>query len=364
MDTNPTQRNYGIDLLRLVAALYVIILHTLNQGGLFSATDPYSYQNYTCRLLLIFSFCSVNIFGIISGYVGYNFCERKFSISGYLSLWMDVVFYGVALTLIAMYMLPDIVTSSTLLTMISPVTNDLYWYFTAYTMVYFLSPFLNRMIHYSSEKELNYLFILICFIIVPIEYAYGIFMTFNGFTAIWLILLYLIGAIMKKNRIGSRIHPIMAAFSIILINTGLLYLNMKCPEITILNLHLNFDIAYNQTYVSPFFVATSILHVALFSKIRTNTFMRKIIAFAAPASFAVYIVNVQECVWLYYMKDRFVSLSASSPAGIIIRTLGFSFLFVLTVVFADFCKRKLFHFLKIDIGLRKLAKVCQKSNIC
>ena len=49
------QRNYGIDFLKLIAAFFVIVLHTINQGGVYAATTQDSYQNYLCKLLLILS---------------------------------------------------------------------------------------------------------------------------------------------------------------------------------------------------------------------------------------------------------------------------------------------------------------------
>ena len=51
-----SQRNHGIDLLRLVAAFYIVIMHTINQGGILSAVSPLSYQDLMCRVLLLLSY--------------------------------------------------------------------------------------------------------------------------------------------------------------------------------------------------------------------------------------------------------------------------------------------------------------------
>ncbi len=115
-----------------------------------------------------------------------------------------------------------------------------------------------------------------------------------------------------------------------------------------------------ETYISPFFLAAAILHVLVFAKMHIPICIQKIISFAAPAAFAVYIVNVQECIWVYFMKDRFIHWSAGSPAGIIVRTCSFALLFILAVVLSDFCKRRLFHFLKISHCLQKLENALRK----
>ena len=303
--TQSTKRNYGIDLLRLVAAFYVIILHTLLQGGLFSATVLNSYQNTVCHMLLIFSFCAVNIFGIISGYVGYREGARKFSFTGYLSLWIDVVFYGVILTLIFMYLRPNNVVAANLLRSLFPVTKHLYWYFSAYTLVYFLAPFLNRMVSGCSDRALKYLFFLICAVIVPLEFVGDCFSIGRGYTSLWLILLYIIGAIMKKTGLGSNIRPLAALLSIIAINACLFFLVTKYPQVIFLNFAVTFSYELRETYVSPVFVGSAILYVILFSQIHINSFARKIITFAAPAAFYVYIINVPEHVWFFFMNNRF-----------------------------------------------------------
>ena len=118
-----SQRNYGIDLLRLVAAFYVIILHTINQGGIYEATADYSYQNLISRMLLIVSYCAVNIFGLISGYVGYREPLKKTSYAGYLPLWLTVVFYGVMYAGVYMILLPGTFTYKEIIKAALPVTR-------------------------------------------------------------------------------------------------------------------------------------------------------------------------------------------------------------------------------------------------
>ena len=65
-------RNYGIDLLRILSMVFVIVLHSLGQGGILSASVSQSSQYKAAWLLEIIAFCAVDIFGLISGYVSYN----------------------------------------------------------------------------------------------------------------------------------------------------------------------------------------------------------------------------------------------------------------------------------------------------
>ena len=72
---NTRERNYGIDLMRIVSMVYVLVLHTLGQGGMISSAVTGSKQEMIIWALEIWAFCAVDIFALISGYVGY--CGRE-----------------------------------------------------------------------------------------------------------------------------------------------------------------------------------------------------------------------------------------------------------------------------------------------
>lgn len=354
-----SQRNYGIDLLRLVAAFYVIILHTINKGGIYHTTLPFSFQNYACDLLLIGSYCAVNIFGIISGYVGYREKQTKLSYSGYLPLWLTVVFYSVIITVVYMCIRPVAVTREDLIISLFPVSKNLYWYFSAYTLVFFLAPFLNRMVCQSTDGELKLLFLLICCVVAMIEYLGQSFSMENGYSAIWLLLLYLVGAIMKKTGIGSRLPALAAAILIILLDLCLFLLSIRTPHKQIFIFSFCFEI--QSSYITPFYLASAILHVLLFSRLKFSAPGQRIIGFAAPAAFSVYIVNTQRSFWNYFMNNRFASWAVSSSMGMIAKIIGFSLGFVLAVVFLDYFRQKLFQLLGVKYWVQRLSHVFRKE---
>ena len=355
-----SQRNYGIDLLRLVAAFYVIVLHTMNQGGIYKATADFSYSNFFARLLMIFSFCAVNIFGIISGYVGYREPLKKTSYEGYLPLWLTVVFYGLVFAAAYLILSPGVVTKQDLINVFLPVTAGLYWYFSAFTLVFFCAPFLNKILYYSSEKELKWLFLLICGPIATLEFIQNPFEMNFGYSSHWLVLLYIIGGIMKKTGIGSKISVPAAIGGILLLNLSFFFLGLKWPEVQLGGLTINMK--FNSGYITPFYLGTAILHVLLFSKVRFPGWINKLIAFAAPAAFSVYITNTNRLFWKHFMDNRFVSWAASSPVGLVGKTVLFSLGFVVAVVFVDFLRQQLFRLLGVKNWARKLSAFFQKDT--
>jgi len=154
------KRNYGIDLLRIVAMFFIVILHSLGQGGLLSNLSLTSFQYKSVWLLEIIAFCAVDIFALISGYVSYKEEDTKVKYSSYFVLWFEVVFYGLLITGIFNIIDPKIVSISSYTKVIFPVYHGLYWYFTAYTGLYILMPLINKGIRNCSNETLKK---LLCF---------------------------------------------------------------------------------------------------------------------------------------------------------------------------------------------------------
>ena len=360
-----SQRNYGLDLLRILAAFYIVVVHTTGIGGIIGATAPYSYQNYICRLLMIFSMSCVNIFGIISGYVGYREGEKKAPFSGFFILWMTTVFYNLLYIAIFHIFLSGSVNQKDLAIDLFPVTFRRYWYLSAYFVVYFFSPYINKILNHTSDKSLKQLLIF-CLLLALIEYIGEPFRLVGGYSAFWLLLLYVIGGIMKKTNIFSQIPSFAAAIGIVIINVGLFYLGIKEEYKTFFIFGFNLD--YDYSLVTPFYVATAILHVVLFSKLKINSLAQKMIHFAVPAAFSVYIANTNKILWQNFVLGDFMqgiltSWSHSSPLGIFCKIILFAMAFVFSVVIVDYFRQKLFLLLGIHKWPQQVANLFHKDKI-
>lgn len=88
-------RNVGIELARIAAMFLVIVMHINTQGGIFDALQPLSCNYIVEWFLLCVTYCAVDLFAIISGYVGVN---SGFRYSRILNLWLGAAFYTVTIT--------------------------------------------------------------------------------------------------------------------------------------------------------------------------------------------------------------------------------------------------------------------------
>ena len=63
-----SERNYGLDLLRVVLMYMVCMLHTLLQGGVLPACTAGTILHKVFWFLEVLCFCAVDAFALISGY--------------------------------------------------------------------------------------------------------------------------------------------------------------------------------------------------------------------------------------------------------------------------------------------------------
>ena len=67
-----TDRNSGIDLLRVILSFCVITIHILHYGGFRAHADMGNTATYFLWFLGVVIDCTVNCFAIVSGFVLYN----------------------------------------------------------------------------------------------------------------------------------------------------------------------------------------------------------------------------------------------------------------------------------------------------
>ena len=92
------KRNYGIDLLKILAMINIINLHINLSSKYFrlKSINPKYKQIYR---LEAFSYWPVDAFGLISGIIGY----KKYKFSNLIFLYFQYHFYSVFLSLYSYY---------------------------------------------------------------------------------------------------------------------------------------------------------------------------------------------------------------------------------------------------------------------
>lgn len=350
-DVSKVKRNVGIDFLRIWAMFYVVVLHTFGHGGILSSVQVGTHQYMVSWFIEIWAYCAVDLFALISGYVGYHEEARPVKYTNYISLWMQVVFYGVITTLIFHVSHPGLVTKMDLLEMFFPVTNGLYWYFTAYTGLFLCMPLLNMAMSRCTKKMAGTSFLLMFLCFSVFDSFVGRFALNRGYCFTWLVILYILGSAMKKCSIGENIRPVGAfigIFILVLISWGWKIYGM---EWSFLAVHITQDTFVS--YTSPTIVGIAILYIIAFSRIQFQ-WLEKMILFATPGVFAVYLLNEQRFIRKYGIVQRFTEWAGIHSYLIPIKVFAFAIAFVIVSILIDRVRAKLFQLFHINFLIEYL----------
>lgn len=349
-------RNYGIDLLRIVAMYFVVILHICNHGGVEEAVSNIFKQGVCC-IYKTLTCNAVNIFALISGYAGYS--SKKLRISRLIELWLMVVFYSVIIAAIMLLTGTDGVGYSELLKACLPITLNYYWYFSAYAGLFFLMPIINRVLDTLTREH----FVKTVLAAITLFSVYGLISSYfndpfvlkGGYSLLWLGVLYYLGAGFKCFDLGVKIPAqrlAVALGALWAISASLAWL-MSFVQVEILRTMTDYVFL---SYLSPIVVLLSVMICILFSKWSAVSCPKKLLTTCSASAFAVYIIHTNPLLWEHWFKDAFRFIAMYTGFAMLLCIPMAAVAVVLVCLGIDILRAKLF----ARLGIHALA---QKAEI-
>lgn len=190
------QRLYGIDIARLTAMFMVVVLHNLGRGGVLDWTID-SMRDWVYLALENYAIVAVNVFALISGYLSAGKPLRARSI---FSVWSTACFWSVSTALVG-FVLGQI-NENDLLVSPFPISTGEYWYLNSYLLLQLLIPVLNCGIKSFTASQLG-------IVSGSLLVASALFESTglnNGYSTMWLAVLWLTGAAIKLNKSAIDEH--------------------------------------------------------------------------------------------------------------------------------------------------------------
>ena len=347
------EKNYGIDALRILSMFMVVILHILNVGGVLNAAGIFSIQYELAVLLNIATFCAVNVYALISGYVWVN---AKYRFRNIIELWLQVLFYTVLITAIFWIFSPSSVSLKVLVKSVFPIMFNQYWYFSSYFALFLFIPLLNIIVEKTEKKQLLVFLGIILFFFSCVQTLFhsDAFCTNDGYSALWLMILYLVGGYIRKYEPGKNVKP--AWFLIgYLVMICLTWLSKLCIELlTVKVLGRAYGGNYLVRYISPTILMSAIFLVLFFSRLNISAFCKKAISLLAPMSFGVYLIHVHPLVFCDVLTDRFVGYAELPWILEVLAVLGTAAAIYIICSLVDFVRLQLFKLLRVRKNLDSL----------
>lgn len=352
-------RNWGIDLLRIVSMIMIVILHILGQGGILGAANVNSADYHLGWFFEIASYCAVNCYALISGYVGIG---AKHKYKNIFSLYLQVAFYSVIITLLFFMFVPGKVSILSLIKSPFVIAFPKYWYFTAYFCMFFFIPFLNFLVDNLSQKQLKTLLftIIILFCVLQTFYVHEVFGTEEGYNAIWLSSLYLIGAYIKKYGMFKTVTKSYKFLLIYLACIVATYLSKVFLEnITPLFLGDSYGETKLISYTSPTILLAAIALLMFFANLKITPRFAKVIGFFAPLSFSCYLIHTNPLVFAY-LSHLFVPYIKFPAVIMILLVIATAILIYLACAFIDWIRFWLFKLIRVNTFCEWLERTLKK----
>lgn len=294
------ERNRGLDFLRMLSMLMVVVLHLLGRGGVLSNAVPFTANYWVAWTLESAAYCAVDCYALLSGYL---LVSSRCRLGGLIGLWLQVFCYSAGITaLFALFY--EQVSLARFLQACLPVTFTQYWYFTAYFAVYLLAPFFNRLIAALTQEAFRRLlwtgFLL--FSVVTTVFRQDPFITGNaangpGYSFLWLAALYFGGAYLRlypPRQERSRLWLLGYLGCL----AALLLFRLCAETVTYTRSGTAAYGGWLLSYPSPLVVGEA---VCLFQACRCagwkGRISQRLTGFFAPVSFGVYLFHAQPFVF-------------------------------------------------------------------
>lgn len=353
------KRNIGIDILKSLSMLMIVFLHMCSQGGILKNVEYGTAKYFISWSIYIFCFCAVNCFALVSGYVMFN---RKIKVSRLLNLWLQILFYTVGISAIMFILFKDLLTVPNVLNAVFPITTKSYWYLSAYFFLYLLIPVLNYGINNMPKKYIQ------LFIIFIILYSFictllngDPFSTYNGYSTLWLIVMYIIGAYIRKYGL-----PFVTNNLINLIVFLLCILTTIASKFVLAKLGFDSVDEILIKYNSPTMIVASISLLLWFKNLnikeKYSGFFNKISA----VSLGVYIIHEMPLIVEMFLKGSTIRLLKYNTVVFSLSLVGISFAIFVLCILIDYIRLKLFQLCRINILCVKIEVAVKRvyRNIC
>lgn len=345
-DHSALSRNYGIDLLRIISMHMVLILHILGLGGVLNAVPSLSSSYETAWFLEIASYCAVNCYGLISGYVGIHSTRTYTNL---ILLWLQVAFYHILIYAVYYIVCPGSFSLEYLQNILFPVMTRQYWFFTAYFGMSLFLPLLNPAIAGLTKKQAGTLTFSLILIFTSAQTVFRTdsFGTNMGYGVLWLLILYIIGGCIGTHDFFSKIRKLslLAIYIFCVVCTWLVkfYTDQRLARLSMENPGTLFLIDYTSATI----LTAALALLIFFSKIRVNPLLIRLLRLFTPCTFSVYIIHTHPVVKQFLFTNLFSAFGKLSSVHLLLTVIGISLLIFFACAGFDLLRVYIFKKLKI-----------------
>lgn len=279
-------RNSNIELLRIISIIMIVVSHYCvhGVGSVHLVSLPIGINRFLLEFLTLGNLGSI-LFVLISGYYLIN--SNSVKLKKLIRINFQILFYSVIIYCILLILHIEPFKLMNLGKSMLPITFKMYWFATAYIMIYLFHPYINKLLNNFTRKE-HLLFILLMILIFSI-FGTLTYSDYYGNELIQFLLFYSIGAYLFKysdnyfNKNNNNIKILIASISLII---------LSIITLDILGCYKEFFGAHSRYLLSRTSPLAILFCVCLFNVFKERkTFSNSLINSISSLIFGVYLIS-------------------------------------------------------------------------
>ena len=328
-------RNYGIDCLRIISMMMVVVLHILGQGGVLGDSVRSVSHYQSAWFLEIACYCAVNVYGLISGYVGYG---KAHNMAGFIRYYLQVIFYTIITTVLFGLVYHEMISGGKLLETIFPFAYGVYWYYTAFFCLFLFMPFLDKLVYSLDRREAKKMIFLLYLVFSILQAVFNreFAGTEYGYSFLWLAIMYLTGACIRKfntKYFENNWYNLAGYFMSVLFTWFLL---------------MGIEFKLSISYTSPMIVLCAVLLLLFFRDLRISVRTGKVIVGISTVAFDVYLIHQEPLIREAFIIGSFRGFLSMEPIVMVLAVLASSIAIWLVCSLIGRLRIMLFSVIKVD----------------
>ncbi len=359
------ERQSNFELMRIVSMIFIIIWHIIIHSGIRESTT--GIMNLMIQFIYILISVHVNSFVLLTGYFQYN--KTTISFKKILSIFNMRWFYKALIVIIFVIFGLSQIDSISFIREILPLYSTDYWFINCYLILCFLVPYLNKLIKNMDQKQHRKLILILFFLFSIIALLSSNTLVSNhGSTLINFVMLYIIGAYLRKYPIDENIHfknyshnkkqIIFLSLFLIFGFINFLMFNLTSSLDTVQNLYAS-ELAsmysvFQTSFSNPLIILSSIFYFLYF---RTLTIKSKIINSISALVLGVYLIHENHHVYsFFYHFIGFDTIENMTSSLLPIRIFVLAILIFIACAIIEWLRQRIFSFISHLHFVRRISE--------
>ncbi|HIS88858.1 TPA: acyltransferase [Candidatus Avigastranaerophilus faecigallinarum] len=349
------QRIFGIDLIRVIAMFMIMNYHLLLNGSWMTVQPTNTINLFLGRVIVELTVISVNLFALVSGYVGLHSHHR---IKRFVDLWLQVLFFSWLVLLYFWFFRKNQLTTDNILHNLFPTYFKAYWYWNGYVILFVLMPILNKGLSRLEKVSYRRLIIGVFLLtsVLTVNPQNDMFNLSMGYSGLWLIILYIYGAYFKRFGMPKILKSKVLLFFIIIINWCFLvgisyYLHIHKVYLDVNGLAMS-EFQYNFSLITTLSIFVFLLLIQIESQ---NKMMSNIITFLGKHSFSAYLLQTNPLVFSFLITGQYLFLQKLTPLNMVLNLILYASIWFFGAIIIDIirsCIFKMFSLSHYKLGIK------------